>query len=355
MKARLLCAALAAFLLLGSVGIAETPSGQIYLYGEWHAQEAHLNLELEIWREFYAEGMRHLFIEMPYYTAEYLNEWMRMDNDSFLMLVYADWHGTMSHDPAVLDFYRKLKAECPETIFHGTDVGHQYNTTGKKYLLHLEATDRKDTDQYALTLQAIEQGKHTYQNGNTGNIYRENRMVENFIRAFDSLGGEDVMGIYGTAHVALGEEDYTQSVPNLASQLVRRYGDAVHLEDLSLLLKDIAPLRTDTIEVGGVSYEALYFGQQDLTGFKNFATRDFWRLEGAYDAMKGLPATGDMLPYDNYPMSIEQGQVFLIEYSMTDGSTARLYYRADGNDYQGRPTTEGFVAEQVYPLQSGEK
>jgi len=50
--------------------------GQIWLYGENHSDPKCLKKELEIWGTFYAEGMRDLFIEMPFYTAELLNEWM---------------------------------------------------------------------------------------------------------------------------------------------------------------------------------------------------------------------------------------------------------------------------------------
>ena len=31
-------------------------------------------------------------------------------------------------------------------------------------------------------------------------IYRENKMTENFIRAFDALDGKKIMGIYGASH-----------------------------------------------------------------------------------------------------------------------------------------------------------
>ena len=55
-----------------------------------------------------------------------------------------------------------------------------------------------DTEDYRLTLEAIQQGKTFAERGS--DIYRENRMAENFIREFDALDGESVMGIYGAAH-----------------------------------------------------------------------------------------------------------------------------------------------------------
>ena len=46
--------------------------GQIYLYGESHGVERILNKELERWQGYYNDdGMRHLFVEYPYYTAEF--------------------------------------------------------------------------------------------------------------------------------------------------------------------------------------------------------------------------------------------------------------------------------------------
>ena len=51
--------------------------GEIYLYGEYHANERLLQKELELWRDCYARGMRYLFVEQAYYTAQYFNLWMQ--------------------------------------------------------------------------------------------------------------------------------------------------------------------------------------------------------------------------------------------------------------------------------------
>ncbi|MBU5427595.1 hypothetical protein KQI41_14495 [Tissierella pigra] len=47
--------------------------------------------------------------------------------------------------------------------------------------------------------------------------------------------------------------------------------------------------------------------------------------------------------YDDYPMLIETGQVFVIDYTKTDGSVERLYYRSDGYIWNGLPSTENFT------------
>ncbi|WP_342410031.1 hypothetical protein [Paenibacillus sp. FSL R10-2778] len=106
------------------VPVVTQASGSIYLYGEVHGQAKIIDKKYELWSELYHnEGMRHLFVELPYFTAEYLNLWMQSDNDDILEEIYDDWERTRSHNPDVKEFYKKIKSECPETIFHGTDIG----------------------------------------------------------------------------------------------------------------------------------------------------------------------------------------------------------------------------------------
>lgn len=319
-------------------------SEQIYLYGETHGVEKILNKEFELWNEYYSnKGMRHLFVELPYYTAELLNIWMQSENNNIMDSIYSDWTGTASYNPKVKEFYEKIKSQCPETIYHGTDVGHQYETTAERFLEYLNSNNLKDSEQYQLTNEAIEQGKYFYRHSD--DVYRENMMVENFTREFDKLSDESIMGIYGSAHTGIEAMDYTNSVPCMANQLKKFYGDNIHSEDLSILAKDIEPYRVDTIKIDGKDYEALYFGKQDLSGFKDYTYREFWRLENAYEDFKDRSKTQDVLPANNYPMLIETGQVFVIDYAKTDGSVIRMYYRSDGNAWNNKPITEEFTIE----------
>ncbi|MEW9124896.1 MAG: hypothetical protein AB2421_19445 [Thermotaleaceae bacterium] len=319
-------------------------SGQIYLYGEVHGVDKILDKEFELWYEYYHnQSMRHLFVELPYYTAEFLNIWMQSDSNDILDTLYSDWAGTANYKPNVKEFYEKIKSQCPETIFHGTDVGHQYNTTGERFLEYLRSNNLEDSEQYLLTNEIIEQGKHYYRQSD--DVYRENMMVGNFIHEFDKLSGESIMGIYGAAHTGLEAMNYTNSVPCMANQLKERYGDTIRSEDLSSLAKDIEPYRVDTIQVRGKEYEAMYFGKQDLIGFEDYAYREFWRLENAYDDFMDRPKAGDVLPYNNYPMLIETGQVFVIDYTKADGSVIRMYYRSDGYVWNNTPSTEEFKVE----------
>lgn len=319
-------------------------AGQIYLYGEVHGIDKIIDKEFELWYEYYHnQSMRHLFVELPYYTAEFLNIWMQSDSDDILDILYNDWTGTAMHKPSYKEFFKKIKNQCPETIFYGTDIGHQYSTTGERFLEYLRSKNLEDSENYFITKEVIEQGKYFY--GNSDHVYRENIMVENFIREFDKLSGESIMGFYGTAHIGLEEMDHTNSVPSMANQLKKRYGDSISSEDLSSLAKDIEPYRVDTIQVDGKEYEASYFGEQSLAGFEDYVCREFWRLEKAYDDFVDRPKTQDVLPYNNYPMLIETGQVFVIDYTKTDGSVIRKYYRSDGYVWNNMPSTEEVIVE----------
>ena len=350
MKRAGIAALCALFLLLSACSPAPAPEevplpstpppGQIYLYGESHAVQHILDRELELWSGYYNDqGMRHLFVEAPYYTAEFLNLWMQSDSDDILDALYQDWERSLSHDPGVREFYVELKRQCPETMFHGTDVGHQYSTTGMRYLRYLWENGLGDSEQARLAQENIDQGKYYY--GHSDDNYRENKMAENFIRAFDALDGESVMGIYGAAHTGIDALNFTGRVPCMANQLHEVYGDTLHTEDLTGI-----PLRVDTIMVDGKEYQATYYGEWDIANFSTvYRSREFWRLEDAYDDFKDNPKTGNILPYDNYPMSVEEGQVFIIDYTRPDGTVYRMYLRSDGYVWDGEPSTQEFTLE----------
>jgi len=90
--------------------------------------------------------------------------------------------------------------------------------------------------------------------------------------------------------------------------------------------------KVDLIVVNGKEYAALYCGEQNLTGLLDgYISREFWRLENAYDDLKNISKTGNVLPYDNYPVQINTGQVFVMDMKRTNGSVERTYYRSDGH------------------------
>lgn len=322
---------------------SDSPQGEIYLYGEIHDMPSILQEELAIWKSFYhEEDMRHLFVELPYYTAAYLNLWMEAEDDTILEQLYRDWAGTSQHSEDVLEFYRTIKQDCPETIFHGTDLGHQYDTTGARYLAYLEEQDLEESEAYEITQEVIRQGKTFYKTDNP--VYRENTMVENFCRAFDALEEKRIMGIYGAAHTVIDGLDFSNSVPCMANQLHEIYGDLVHAEDLSQL--DVPEPDFETIEVNGTAYPATYFGYQNTRSFlEEYQYRQYYRLENAYDDFKDAPTVQNVLPYNNYPteMEIEVGQVFVIDYTTYEGAVERKFFRSDGKYWNDMPITQEFL------------
>ena len=45
------------------------------------------------------------------------------------------------------------------------------------------------------------------------------------------------------------------------------------------------------------------------------------------------------MTYSNYPVTVETGQVFMVELLNRAGTTETRYYRADGDSLEGRPVT----------------
>ena len=317
--------------------------GQIWLYGENHSDPKCLKKELEIWGAFYAEGMRDLFIEMPFYTAELLNEWMHSDSDRILTEIYWDWEGTEAYSTDYLKFFRQIKENYPETVFHGTDVGHQYKTTGKRYLDALKEAGKEGAAEYARAVEIKEQGKQYYKALQSD--YRENCMAANFIWEFDRLGDKDVMGIYGAAHTDPYSMDYYGRVDSMAKQLAACYGEALHTTDL----RYADPVRTDRIVVCGKEYEATYFGRMLPDDYgpnvefpDGIQYLDFWILENAYEDFSSFPSVlyeGEeaLVPFSQFPMKITEGQIIRIEGGMQDGTIGCEYYCSDGSVYQGVP------------------
>lgn len=162
LAAWLLTAALVLCACAGPEPETAPSTGNIRLYGETHGQQDLLDRELELWRTHYGEGERHLFVELAYYEAQLLNRWMEAEDDALLDHLFQALEGTAAGVPCVQEFYRQLKARCPETVFHGFDVGHQYETLGAEYQAALEAEGAQKSEDYRLTVQNIRQGKDYY-------------------------------------------------------------------------------------------------------------------------------------------------------------------------------------------------
>ena len=230
----------------------QTPEGMIYLYGEHHWEPYCMEQELEAWRKLYENGARHLFIEYSPAWAGIYSINISGDEET-LDLIYSymnaesiEYYGESANEVSeegrrqlLLEhvFLQAIKEHCPETIFHGIDVEHDYDDFGPLYLEYLESIGQQDSEEYARELLACEQGRICHRDTrdiyeDDDNAYRENCMVENFIRDLEKLETQDMMGVFGGAHVELGAMNWTPSgdgatVYNMATQLQQRYGDRV--------------------------------------------------------------------------------------------------------------------------------
>ncbi len=199
-----------------------TEDTKIRLYGERHGEKLYYDIEFDLWKDFYDAGNRALFVELPYYTAEYLNLWMQADSDKIIDQIFEDIRGTQSCTTGYYEFFHEIKEACPETVFYGTDIGHQYDVTGARYLEYLSEQGLQDTENYRLAETCIAQGIAYYTEDSSHNgisPIRESAMVENFQAAYARCGADRILGIYGSYHIDLNN-------PNLmAGQLRARYGD----------------------------------------------------------------------------------------------------------------------------------
>ena len=82
--------------------------GETYLYGEEHSNGRILDMELERWQGYYEGGMRHLFIEYGYSTAQLLNLWMGSEDDSIFEEFYESCAGTQAHSQYVYDWFMSV-------------------------------------------------------------------------------------------------------------------------------------------------------------------------------------------------------------------------------------------------------
>lgn len=210
-----------------STDVYPNDSTRINLYGEAHGSKTYYDIEFNLWKEYYGQGYRDLFLELPYYSAEFLNLWMQADSDELIDQFFEEIQGTQSGNAYYNEFFHEIKKFCPKTVFHGTDVGHQYQTTGARYLKYLEENGLQDSENYARAEECIRQGQEFYADDTAHNgisAIRESYMVENFISFYP---GGRVMGIYGSYHTQLDNADL------MAGRLKAHFGDVISSVKLS--------------------------------------------------------------------------------------------------------------------------
>ncbi|MCL2169371.1 MAG: hypothetical protein FWB74_05025 [Defluviitaleaceae bacterium] len=203
-------------------------TGRIFMFGENHGCPRTMQRQLEIWGSFYHDhGMRHLFIEMPYFTGQLLNRWMQAEDDDIIYQLFEDWHGSYAGMQYTLEFYKAVKHYFPETVFHGSDVGHQSYSSGLRYLQLLRDEGLQYTDSYNFALENIVQFHRLMLTG--CHSVRAYYKPQNFARHFDRLQGENVMAIHEMRHVAIGYDFMGLGVPSMGTTLHERYGDQLEV------------------------------------------------------------------------------------------------------------------------------
>lgn len=308
--------------------------GSILLCGELHSDAACISRELELWGDCYAQGMRHLFIETSYFGAQYLNLWMQAEDDEILDRLYRELKNTPAHSEETLRFYHTIKDRCPETVFHGIDIGHQNATTGYRYLEDLKSAGQEGSEAYALAEQAVEQKvEYDYlslKDESEADAYRERCMTENFIREYDKLNGENIMGIFGRAHTVTAdriESFFAPGTKTMAVLLEEHYGTCIKATDL--VLETYIPRESDVVTVNGKEYASVFFGSYQYPEDYGSYSMAFRRLENAYADLRDCPPTGETYRYTDFPVPVEPCQVYLIEVSMPDGSVEMYVFRTD--------------------------
>lgn len=310
---------------------------RIFLYGEWHSDPVCIERELALWGEHYAGGMRHLFIETSYFTAAYLNLWMATDSDEILDKLCQEWRETLAYSEDTLRFFRVIKEQYPETVFHGIDVGHQYSSTGQRYLSYLESIGQENSEAYALTKENIDQriecGYRGTKSEAEGDAYREQCMAKNFMREYDKLNGENVMGIFGAAHATTSEQlesAYAPGTVTMAMMLEDRYGAQIRSTNLSR--EAYAAFVPETVVINGRKYDAECYGKYDFDGKYGYLYWEFRRIKDAYADLVDCPTTGETFRYSDFPAPVETGQVYALDIAYTDGTLTRMFFRTDGTE-----------------------
>ena len=316
------------------------PGELIYLYGENHYHAVCMEKELSAWKDLYDSGARHLFIEYSYAYAQRLNTWMQADGDELLSWLWSEEEDDLDSVPVeallLFDFYKAVEEHCPETVFHGPDIEHEYDTLGEEYLAALEAAGEQDSVEYARTVLTCEQGKHAHQNGETdeGYRYREACLADNFIWEMEQLEPQAVMGIYGFTHVEGVVTEHQKSLAtdaNMATRLAEKYGSRIVCTCLSLARSSVRTADpAGPVTLNGKAYETIYIGEHDLRMWAiPYQYVVYWRLQDSWSDFEDTPAVGTLNPLlvacDRMQFAING--VYLADCTTWDGSTERFFFR----------------------------
>lgn len=315
---------------------------KIYLYGEMHSNKMHLEEELKLIEKHYNEGVRDLFTENSIAGAEYLNMWMKEKDNKILDELMKDIEGTAAGTALTRKFYIKIKEKFPEIVFHGTDVSHQYFSTGSRYLEYLKA-DGGSKEKIKLVEENNEQGKvfSTKKREEERDFwkYREEKMIENFKKAYERLGNKSIIGIYGGAHIDISEGNVWRNETDnilMAEKLKKVYGENLVLRDLTKELgnkkQDIKP-KEEILKINGKDYKTKYFGKEN-NNYKD-AELEVWILENALDDFKEFKEIGKG-EFDGIPVFAMGNCIFRVKFTYKDGREKVQFYRTKNENVGGK-------------------
>ena len=107
------------------------------------------------------------------------------------------------------------------------------------------------------------------------------------------------------------------------------------------------PIRVDKITIGSTIFDASYFGDFDRSSDSGYAVKlEFWRLENTGNIFNHCAKKSNVLPYNNYPsITIEKGQVFVVDCHTRQGTVERSYYLADGTIWRDMLSTREITVD----------
>lgn len=225
----------------------------VFLIGEAHAIAKTYPAEMELIKYlYYTHGVRQLLMEVGHCDGEIINAYLQGGGNEGLRIFRRGIQGTYNGNEEFFVFLDTLRAfnmglEPEERLqLHGVDVQHIWST-GIYYLSTL-LPDGEAPEELAWSVEKIRQGSlimnaHmrsfvngfdastalyeaylgdaypafasavnavrqglAYYDGNKRASIREASLIENFVATHEALPGEKLMGIFGGAHVMMGED-----------------------------------------------------------------------------------------------------------------------------------------------------
>lgn len=175
----------------GETKAAQQPQVVVYEYGD------HLAAPLiELWKARYEEGWRDLILTVESEAeAHYLNQWIKADGDQ--KLVWLKDQQRSPQDKATYhgleEFLQKVKAQCPETQFHGVAPSKTSGVAEQEYISE-HMGQSKDTEALRNDLMKdVEVANHFYQQREGNYETLLTYIGQNLFKWIDGLEGKPVL------------------------------------------------------------------------------------------------------------------------------------------------------------------